>query len=171
MVALLIAMIATGMPEVKVDAQRAEDATAQHILALRPGVGAKRAKRLGKMIDYWAAKYDVDPTLMVAIIRTESNFDSGIKACWPAPWKGPEEITCDHGLAQINQTWIEKWNLDAEKLVTDDSYNIWVMARLLGWIKKYYGEEEEWWGRYHSATPSKKAKYLSKLEVYLASAR
>jgi hypothetical protein len=169
MVALIVAaMITAGTPEVSVDAERAEDATAQAILALNPRVGEKQARRLGKLIDYWSDHYDVDPELMVALIRIESNFQSGLKACWPAPWKGEGQTTCDHGLAQINQTWIDKWMLDPEKLVKDDSYNIYVQARILAWIKRYYGHEQNWYGRYHSATPSKKALYVNRLEGFLA---
>jgi hypothetical protein len=169
MIALtMIAMLTTGTPEVDVNAPRAADATAQYILALKPRIGEKQARRLGRLIDYWADHYDVDPDLMVALIRMESNFESGVKACWPAPWKGENETTCDHGLAQINETWVRKWMLDPEKLVKDDGYNIYVQARILAWIKRYYGKEPDWYGRYHSATPSKKALYLGKLGTFLA---
>jgi hypothetical protein len=166
---MLVIIPTAGTPEVKeAHAPRAVDETAQYIQTLRPKMNPNRAKRLGQSIDYWAQKYDLDPDLMVALLRVESNFESGLKSCWPAPWIDEEAQTCDHGLAQINETWVRKWNLDPDRLVHDDHYNIWVQARLLAWLKRYFGHEEDWHGRYHSGTPSKKARYLGKLDQVLA---
>jgi hypothetical protein len=168
MYAFIIASILTaGTPEViEQHATGATDSTAQYIMTLKPKMNVRRAQKLGAQIDFWASHYQVDAKLMVAIIRQESDFRP-IKACWPAPWKGEGEITCDHGIAQINQTWVERWALDADKLVTDEAYNIQAQARVLAWLKRYFGDEDAWFGRYHSATPSKRRSYQEKIESLL----
>jgi hypothetical protein len=165
MMALLFALV-TASPVL--DQPKLQTPTVEYILSLKPGLGQRQAKRLGRIIDRWALKYEVDPSLIVAIIRQESNFEPSLKSCWPAPWKSPEAVTCDHGLTQINETWVRKWNLDADKLVTDDEYNVAVAARILAILHRYYGQEPEWYGRYHSSTPSKKRQYLSQLALILA---
>lgn len=167
MIALMLSyVLTTGSPAVKSQGERAEE-TARYILALKPSMDARRAKRLARQIDYWAGRYEVDPFLMAAIIRQESNFES-IRACWPAPWKGEGATTCDHGLAQVNQTWIDKWKLDAQKLIDDDGYNIYIQARILAWIRHYHPAEVAWFSRYHSGTPSKRLEYQKQLQGFLA---
>lgn len=165
---ILAATPAIGIPVADVThVQRTQEEVAAYIMVLKPKMPKWQAKRLGRIICYWADYYQVDAYLMVAIIRTESNFDS-VKACHPAPRKGTDAETCDHGLAQINEVWVSQWSLDPEKLVNDDSYNIYVQARLLAWLRRYYGHEEGWYGRYHSGHPHLKAKYLEKLDSFLA---
>ena len=167
--ALLIALSLTaGTPGVTEHVRRADDATAQYILTLRPSVGERQARRLGKIIDYWSDFYGVDPDLMVAILRVESNFQGGIRSCWQVHRYGRVEITCDLGIAQVNQLWIEKWGLDERRLQHDDAYGIQTAARILCWLRRYFPDDPDWQGRYHSGTPSKKASYLGKLEGVLA---
>lgn len=169
MLGLIVATIlAASPPEAADPSNDVTGATAQHISLLNPKMAARQAERVGGLIDYWADHYDVDPHLMVAIIEHESGFKSGIRACWNVIRKGIEVTTCDHGLAQINEVWIDKWMLDVDKLTNDESYNIYVQARVLAWLKRYYGHEENWYGRYNSGIPSKKAAYLAKIEPLLA---
>lgn len=145
--------------------QQAE--VASYIQRLRPGMAVQRQNTLASQIAFWASKYALDPFLIAALLKQESNFESGIRACWKAPQE-PDGETCDHGLGQVNEVWIGKWSLDAEKLVSDDSYNIAVVARVLAWIRRYYGSEPDWYGRYHSGIPSRKAGYLKKIQDLLA---
>jgi hypothetical protein len=168
MLALVIVMLLSGAPDVPEPTPDEIAATAKYIMVLKPSMKEKQAIRLSKIVRHYAVRYNLDPDLMVAIIRQESNFVSGLTACWPAAWKGSDETTCDYGLAQINQTWIDSWGLDPVKLANDDWYNISVQARVLAWLQRYYGDEIDWFGRYHSATPSKKSKYLKELGEYLA---
>lgn len=176
MISIVLTLALAGTP-----VERPKDATAQYIRVLRPDVSARRAARLGAVIDYWAKKYDLDPDLMTAIIQAESRFETGIQACWPAPWKAADEITkscqpkekwitCDHGLAQINEVWIHNWGLDKDKLLHDDAYNIAIQARLLYQLKKEFGdaEPEDWYGRYNSSLEPFKTKYLDRLAGFLA---
>jgi hypothetical protein len=168
MIAIVAAVLLSNTPSIPDPNPCDVAATARYIMVLKPSISEKQAVRLSKMIRHFSVKYNVDPDLMVAIIRQESNFVSGVVACWPAPWKGPGETTCDYGLAQINQVWIDKWGLDPVKLATDDWYNITVQARVLSWLQRSYSNDDDWFGRYHSATPSKKFRYLRELEVHLA---
>jgi hypothetical protein len=164
---LAIALAVCVSPdEAQMCLQRQPDETAQYISSLKPEIDRRYARRLGRLIDYWAGRFDLDPDLLVAIIRAESYFEPDTMVCWPAPWKGKDETTCDHGLAQINEVWVDEWKLDSFRLVHDDAYNIMVAARLLARLKKAHGDEPDWYGRYHSDTPRRKAAYLSKLEAW-----
>ena len=164
MLGLIVVALLSTSPSL--DAVNQENPTAEYILTLRPKLGIPKAVRLAALIDRWAQHYDVEPEVMVALVAHESKFRSGIKACWPHA-KKPGVITCDHGLAQINEAWIRQWKLDENKLQYDDSYNLRVQARILASIKKEYGYEPEWYGRYHSKTPSKKRRYLDKIRPIL----
>lgn len=170
MTSLLLALAlaaSPGVAEYEAAVQlRPKRASVDYIKELRPGISPRYAWKLGRLVDYWAGRYRLDPDLMIAIIRTESYFEPNTKACWPAPWK-PEGITCDHGLAQINEVWVKEWNLDPDRLVMDDSYNIAIQARLLAQLKRQWAADDLfWYGRYHNADIRKKAVYLSKLERY-----
>jgi hypothetical protein len=149
----------------------AQTPTAAYVHDLRPELGERRVARLAKVIDAAAARYDQDPMLLAAIVRTETYFDSGQKNCWPAPWRPePGAITCDYGLAQVNEQWVKRWNLNAERLQHDDQYNLNVAARILAQIQKMFGAKEpgNWFGRYHSGTPSKRRVYEARLLQYLS---
>lgn len=163
---LAAALLAVSPDDALMCLDRRTDETPQYIVSLKPEIDRRYARRLGKLIDYWAGRYDLDPDLLVVIIRTESYFMPDTLACWPAPWKGPDEMTCDHGLAQINEVWIDQWGLDADRLVHDDAYNIMVAARLLATLKRDHGEEPGWYGLYHSNIPARKRVYLNKLEAW-----
>jgi hypothetical protein len=164
-VKLLILLLLTQVPTTK-----------DYVVEIQPGMTEKRAAQLGRDIDRAAKRYDVDPLLLAAITRQESGFQSGLKQCGTATWKVNGKVqsreTCDYGLAQVNQVWIEKWKLDADLLQNNDAYNLMVAARILRLLRKQYGDTEpaNWYGRYHSATPSRRADYENRLQPMLLAA-
>lgn len=143
--------------------------TLQRVEALQPHIDRRRAVSVSQDVDAASSRYGVDPQLLVAIVRQESNFRSGIKQCWVHHPRSGTVITCDYGLAQINEFWIGHWHLDADKLLNDDRYNLMVAARILRMLARLYREDEplNWYGRYHSATPSLRAEYEDKLQPML----
>lgn len=162
--ALGLAIILTAAP---VNSQQvAETATYIQQIATK-GMTARRARHLARLIEYWSDYYHVDPKLIAAILRQESDFESGIKSCWDVIRHREPAVTCDYGIAQVNEIWIEVWNLDPVLLQNDDGYGIAVAARILTRLQKYYGDEPDWYGRYNSAVPSKKAVYLEQLDQFL----
>lgn len=144
------------------------ESPAEHIQEIGYKLAPGRAEKIGRLIEHWSKKYDVEPEILTAILRQESNFESGIKACWIVHRYRTCQITCDYGIAQINELWIKKWGLDPDRLQNDDSYGIRIAARLLAILKREYGHEENWWGRYHSATPSKRSAYEERLHGFIA---
>jgi len=162
-----VAMLMVGPPDPAGFTRRTVADLAAYVKVLRPGLSDYRALRLARITDHWANRYGVDAALMVTLIRQETYFDS-VEACWPAPWLGRNARTCDRGLAQINDVWVQKWHLDRKRLLEDDWYNIWIQARVLSWTRLHYGDEPDWWGRYHSATPWRKAQYVAKIRSFLA---
>ena len=148
----------------------APQATISYVRRLKPDMPVAQARRLGQQIAFWSKFQGVKPRLLAAIIRRESNFRSGLKSCWIVKLRhGRTRFTCDLGIAQVNEVWIDKWKLDRERLQNDDGYNIAVAARVLGWMKKYFGERDpNWYARYHSGTPSLKREYAGQISAYLA---
>lgn len=107
-------------------------------------------------------KTKIEPQIMVAIIDTESNFQSD-----------KVSSTGDLSLAQIN---VEVWNkefvrinrqpIDREKLKSDQEYAMMKMAEILKILKKRYEyKDRKWYARYHSGTRQHKAEYLHKLDI------
>lgn len=148
----------------------AQAPTEDAIKTLHPKLPEARVRYVAKAIDRAAEKYEVDSNLLVAIAKQESNFRSGLVACWQVERYGRVDTTCDYGIAQINQLWIRVWNLDPFRLQYDDRYNLMVAARILRMVKDRHEESEpgNWFGRYHSGTPSKRAIYEEKLLPLLA---
>jgi hypothetical protein len=143
-------------------------ATYSYVHSLRPELPVSQAKRLVSLINFWAKRFEVSGRLLAAILKQESNFESGLKNCWTVQLKrGRTRFTCDLGIAQVNQLWIDKWHLNPDLLQNDDGYNIATAARILAWLKHYF-PDDGWYGRYHSNTPSKKAAYIERLDGFLA---
>ena len=113
---------------------------------------------LAKVIVAAGDKYDVDPVIMYKIIAVESHFrfisinKSG-----------------DYSMTQINcRVWTKEFKrlkreLHCGRLIGDYRYSIEKMAEILSIIKLRHPNESNWYGRYHSGTPSLKKKYLTKV--------
>lgn len=104
-------------------------------------------------------KHEVDPSIVVALIMTESSFKVGAK----------NKHTGDLGLGQINpRVWSVELkrlfgeNLDTKRLIKDYDYAIGLTVKILAYHQKT--NDPHWVGRYHSKTPSLKVAYAEKVE-------
>ena len=146
------------------------EALAEYVQAMAPRLTDRQAQRFGRIIYDAGTRADIDPVVLAAIVRQESNFMPDQKVCYIATRHRACWGTCDYGLAQINSVWIAKWGLDEEALVHDDAYNVKVATRVLSLLKKEFGDEPQWWSRYNSATPSSRSKYEAYVTGHLAMA-
>jgi hypothetical protein len=150
MVATLATICALCTPQVSL---------AQHIEDISYDVTPRRAKWLAKVIKYEAAKKDIDPFLVAAILMQESAFHTGVIS-----------ETDDVGIAQINwATWNKELRLNRNLLETDDYYGIVMAIKVLVKMRKQYEEKDPclWWSTYHSATPKYRHRYENFVIPYL----
>lgn len=120
--------------------------------------------RFATLITLSCKKYDLDPRIMVAILKVESDFKQ--KAV---------SNTGDYSVAQINfKIWAKKFRqldkapLEFNRLKEDDAYAIFRMGEILHQIKLHHAKTDQFWfARYHSATPKFKNAYIKKLQIHL----
>jgi len=121
----------------------------------------RERKRFATLITLSCKKYNINPKIMVSIIKVESDFKQ--KAV---------SHTGDFSVAQINyKVWVKRFKqldrkpLDFERLKEDDAYAIFRMGEILAELKKYHEKGDPYWfARYHSNTPVFKKKYIVNLE-------
>lgn len=114
-------------------------------------------------IHTYAEKYQIDPYLMLALIKVESDFNQSAVS-----------NTGDYSLAQINyDVWKRELGskgikLDMTKLKNNHSYAIEKMAIILKLLKTRHSHKDKlWYGRYHSNTKKYKSRYLKKVNLAL----
>lgn len=118
-------------------------------------------KRYAVLISLAAKKYDIDPRIMISILKVESDFRQHAVS-----------HTGDYSVAQINfNIWSKNFNkmdrapLKYEKLLEDEAYAIFRMAEILNILKKEHSKKDvHWFARYHSSTPKFKNLYISRLQ-------
>ena len=93
-----------------------------YIRVVAPQVRAPRAHILARAITWVSRHFGVEPLLLVAIVRQESNFRPATKSCYIVARNRASYPTCDYGITQVNQVWVDKWGLEPERLVEDDAY-------------------------------------------------
>lgn len=115
-------------------------------------------------IHTYSKKYQIDPYIMLALIKVESDFDSQAVSA-----------TGDYSLAQINyKVWQKELKregieLNFYKLKNNSAYAIEKMALILQILKKRHAKKDPYWfARYHSNTKKFKSKYLLKVKRQLA---
>lgn len=121
-------------------------------------------KRYAVLISLAAKKYDIDPRIMISILKVESDFRQHAVS-----------HTGDYSVAQINfKVWSRNFNkmdrapLKYEKLIEDEAYSIFRMAEILNILQKQHAKTDvHWFARYHSSTPKFKNIYIKKLQVPL----
>ena len=121
-------------------------------------------KRYAVLISLASKKYDIDPRIIISILKTESDFKQQAVS-----------HTGDYSVAQINfKIWSKNFNkmdrapLKYEKLIEDEAYSIFRMAEILHILKKEHSKKDvHWFARYHSNTPKYKNVYIKKLQVSL----
>jgi len=117
-----------------------------HIISNSPGINADYAFKVANIIELKAKKYNLDPILLSAIFRQESNYRLSAKRC--------ERRRClDFGISQIYKRTAKAYKFDLKKLTTDLKYSIEAGAIVLSDFKKRYGKREKYyWVRYNCGT-------------------
>lgn len=134
------------------------------ISGFNPKLDKKYVRKLAKIAHNNARKYNLDASLLISILNTESSFNQ--KAI---------SSTNDISIAQINlSVWtpdyfkrVTKQPLNVSSLKSDEAYAISRMCLILNYYKKRYPNDRKWYARYHSGTPEHKNKYSIKIEKSL----
>ncbi|MBC7538451.1 MAG: transglycosylase SLT domain-containing protein [Bacteriovorax sp.] len=137
---------------------------ANMISVVQPELNEEERDTIAAQISMAIKKYDIEPQIIVAIIDTESNFQSD-----------KVSSTGDVSVGQINvEVWNKEFNrmkmpsMIKEKIKVDQSYALMKMAEILNIIKTRHGKtDRRWYARYHSNTFEHKNDYLHKLEIRL----
>lgn len=123
----------------------------------------RERKRFATLITLSCKKYNLDPRIMISILKVESDFNQ--KAI---------SSTGDYSVAQINfKIWAKNFRkldrapLHFERLKEDDAYSIFRMGEILAELQKNHSKHDKmWFARYHSNTPFFKNKYISRLKTH-----
>lgn len=132
-----------------------------------------KSERLATIIAFSAKKYEIDPRIMIAIMKVESNFNQNavnLVSC-----ERTKQTKCgDYSIAQINyEVWSKAFPkmgrkpLDLQRLKTDETYAIFRMGEILNILKSQYPQDKLWFARYHSSTPEHKKRYTNVLKKEL----
>ena len=108
----------------------------ENIRILNGHISESRANQLAKVISKESKKYDINPNILTAILRQESNFKSEQKVCYIVHRHHACFQTCDLGIGQINRIWVDKWALNEQTMIVDDALNIHIAASVLSIIKR-----------------------------------
>lgn len=114
-------------------------------------------KAIVKVIYRAAAEFHVNAQDLVRIAYTESKFK-------PDAVRSNKNGTIDYGMFQVNSI---HWTTTCKAMkVMQIRDNARCAAKILADIKQHHSHTDtQWLGRYHSKTPSKKAKYCQLLSA------
>ena len=127
-----------------------------------PKLTQQEAEKIAAIIEKVSDEQGIDTILFAAVIRQESHFKNGIKACHFVN----NRRTCDYGIAQVNTFWVDEWELDAARLRTDIEYNITVAAKILKGVLDSKKGDKFAYSLYNSADPVARAQYQERIEKY-----
>ena len=126
----------------------------------------KHNKIITNLVYKTSKKYELNPKIILAILKLESNFEqSGMNK-----YKCDGKKECgDFSIAQINyKTWKKSANLNLDKLKSNNAYAIDKMGWILSDIRKRHPKDKLWFLRYHSRNYLLRIRYLKILERYFA---
>lgn len=136
----------------------------QLLVIMNPHLETRQAQGLANIIFEEAGNFNIEPTLMMAIIQVESNFKLGAKSS-----------TGDYSLSQINyKIWnkelkrLNRKPLDFNKLKTNPKYAINRMAEILKIVYDRNKQDPHWFAVYHSSTEKLKTRYAKKVKKQLS---
>jgi len=119
----------------------------------------KNGHNIAQALYFRGKQHKIDPRVMVAIIAVESSFRQD--AVSP---------TGDISLAQINpKTWgkefkrLKRSPLDSKLTKSDETYAIDRLGEILSILKSNHKHQMNWFGYYHSKTPSLRDDYSNKI--------
>lgn len=122
--------------------------------------GFAPSKRIVKAISAASKAYNIPVTKMTAIAITETGIGSNVKT------RLNNNKTLDHGLFQLNSVNLHKC---PEYNIESYEGNALCAAKLLSKLRK--NRPNDYWGAFHSKTPSLKTKYMLKIEKVLENAK
>lgn len=132
-------------------------------------VHPKKSMDIATSIHSASTKYKIDPRIMIAIMKVESNFNQNAVNTFSCKrTKAP--ICGDHSIAQINyEVWSKDFPkfgrvpLDYNRLKKDQDYAIHRMGEILSILKSRHSKEVFWFTRYHSSTDTFRSVYTAKV--------
>lgn len=129
------------------------------VVALLLLLGCGAAKAETDCVRYAAQCFQVNPSLIRAIIWQESRFE-------PKAVNQNSNRTRDIGLMQINSVNLPMLNtlgISAQSIRENSCVNVFSGTYILHKLVQRYGYSWNTIGRYHSATPTFNSKYVDKL--------
>jgi len=117
----------------------------------------KYAKRIARVVFIECRKANIDPRIVIAILKQESNYKLN----------AVNKRSADYGIAQINRNTIKSMRLNKTKLLTDLEYSVHAAVEVLSLVKRYSNGDSKWWARYNSRHLNKKNKYYVAVSRYL----
>jgi soluble lytic murein transglycosylase-like protein len=126
-----------------------------------PGLPIQEAERVSRLVEQVAKEFSIEVPLFAAIVRQESHFKTGAKACRNLSGRR----TCDYGLAQVNSFWVDELELDAHKLRTDDLYNLRIAGKILKDVLDRHPEKLGY-SFYNTADQELRLVYSVRIEKY-----
>lgn len=116
-----------------------------------------KVKAIDVLIVKHSQHFNLDPQLVRAIIKVESNFNNNAVS-----------HTKDYGLMQVNEKTAKLFGLSIDKIKKNKDYAVYCGTFYLSYLRyKYSHKDKYWWARYHSSTPHLKEKYIRRiLNVY-----
>lgn len=169
----------------------------RRIASLSPHLSYEKVKRYAALIDVHSKKQGLDPIIVVAVARQESNFKNVVtvkkiinlevfdRIPSPShyfygvpfdqqmrkknPWDSMilKKEPLDIGIMQVNVHTARHLGIDIERLIKDEDFQIESGIFILGKKIRECRLRENPWTCYHSKTPSLSAKYRKDVARYM----
>lgn len=139
---------------------------------LNPSMHSSKVELFAGYIKAASERYDVDPTILVAISFQESSFRENL----------PEGAAGELGVCQVQKYWvydprfIREFGWIQEQHLASSEFNYLAAAWILDQVRTQYGDNDAttpYWSYYNSVTPRYRVAYfkrvmrhLSKLSLY-----
>lgn len=159
---IVLASFAFG-PPVYGDMEPISDHTNRIKLAaqyLQPDLSDADAEIVAEEIVSASTEMEVRWEVILSILFQESSLRLDPQGCMKI-----KRRCSDYGIGQVNyRVWGKTFGWDRIRLLTDLRYSLQAAFQVLRHYKKtYHRQEFNWFSRYHSGTPSFRARYMGHL--------
>ena len=164
-----LVIISMALSHAATAAKTTKEAIYKSITTLSNSISKTTAWLYADIIERQSTAFGVDPFLVVAIAKIESDFVLNKKNGYyrDVYTDGGEAIkkyvTTDYCMMQINQSNLSRLKISARKLLSDPEYCIRSGIKILASFKQFKRHEPYWWTRYNS--PSSKHRTIYKKNV------
>lgn len=128
----------------------------KHVLKNRPDIDPIYANKLAKAIYNASMRYGLNPNKLSALFAQECMYKLN---CVNA--------TKDYSIGQINIKTANFYGFDVNRLLIDLDYSVNCTALILNDLKLKYGNESDYWTRYHSFRPNLRKRYKLAVSRYM----